>query len=108
MRMSAAVAACVVLFSVAVALDSGAAPANKVEVRRVEVGHVLGRPGLRVRLTLLSGQAVEYRTEDAVESAQALQMADVFFAGHARLFAELDGTTVVAVALDSGDVHAAR
>ena len=70
---------------------------NKVEVRGVEWGVALGRPGISIRLTLHSGEAVEYRGEDPDEAAAVMRMADLFVNGRARMFAELEGTKVVGI-----------
>jgi hypothetical protein len=67
---------------------------NKVEVRKVEYGLKLGSPGIAIRVTLQSGEAVEYRNEDPVEAAALMRMADLFVAGRVRMFAEVEGTTL--------------
>jgi hypothetical protein len=72
---------------------------NKVEVQRVDVGHVLGQPGVKVRLTLQTREALEYRIEDAAETASVLAMVEIFLRGNVRMFAEVEGSTVRAVQL---------
>lgn len=95
----------IVVLGVLVAVSLwGAAPpetqgswSNKIEVRGVECGVAVGRPGMAIRLTLASGEAVEYRGEDAAEAALLLRMADLFVTGRARMFAEVEGQRVVGV-----------
>ena len=93
-----------VLGALVVAYAWGAAPSttdgswsNKVEVGQVEYGVAVGHPGISLRLTLLSGQAVEYRGDDSAEAAALIGMADLFLSGRARMFAEVEGTEVRAV-----------
>jgi hypothetical protein len=78
--------------------------ATKVQVRSIDVGHVRGQPGVKVRLTLHTGEAVEYRTEDAADTTAVLRMAEIFLAGNARMFAEVDGAAVRAIQV-SGPVR---
>jgi hypothetical protein len=68
---------------------------NKIQVRQVELGYAVGQPGLKVRLGLVGGQAVEYQTGDAREADSVLQMVGMFLSGQAQMFAELDGNSVV-------------
>jgi hypothetical protein len=71
--------------------------ATKLEVRTVDVGHVLGQAGVKVRLTLSNREAVEYRTEDAAETEAVLHMTDMFLRGTNRMFAEVEGSSVRAI-----------
>lgn len=80
---------------------AGSAATSKIEVRNLELGYVLGRSGVKVRLTLQTGEAVEYRTEEAAETEVLLRIADMFLSGHARMFAETDGSIVRAVSISS-------
>ena len=67
---------------------------NKVQVRQVELGYAVGQPGLKVRLGLVGGQAVEYQTWDAREADSVLLMVGMFLSGRAQMYAELDGNIV--------------
>ena len=69
---------------------------TKFEVRSLEVGQVVGRTGLAVRVTLVTGQVLDYRM-DAEEGHTFMQLAQPFLEGRSKLFAELDGNRVVAV-----------
>jgi hypothetical protein len=81
------------LWLAATPIDAGAT--SKVEVRLVEVGYVLGQGGMKVRLSLATGQAVEFHPEDARDADALLRMTEMFVSGRARMFAELDGSNVV-------------
>jgi hypothetical protein len=80
--------------------------ASKVEVRRLDIGHSMGRAGLKIRLALASGEALEYQTDDAASADAILRLADMFLAGRARMFAEVEGGTVRAVSLSGPQVFA--
>jgi hypothetical protein len=68
---------------------------GRVEVKQVEAGFRLGGDSLRVRVYLLSGQALEYGTRDPDEIERILRLIAVFSApGRSRLFAELEGNTL--------------
>ena len=69
---------------------------TKFEVRFLEVGQVVGRTGLSIRVTLVTGQVVDYRV-DAEEGRTFLQLAQPFLEGRSRLYAELDGNRIVAL-----------
>ena len=76
---------------------------SKVEVRLVELASVRGQGGgLKVRLTLVGGQALEYVPEDGREADALLRMTDMFVSGRARMFAELDGVNTVRAIQISG------
>jgi hypothetical protein len=81
--------------------------ASKVEVRRLDIGHSMGRAGLKVRLALASGESLDYQTDDAAEADAILRLADMFVASRARMFAEVEGTTVRAVSLSGPIAFAA-
>jgi hypothetical protein len=89
-----AVAGCTWLLAPTVA---GSGMPTRIEVRQVEMGMVLGRPGVKVRLTLQSGQAVEFKTGDSTETEATIRMAEVFLSGQGRLYAELDGNAVQSI-----------
>ena len=74
-----------------------AAAGNRVEVRQFEMACFPGKPGAKVRLTLATGMAVEYRVDDAVEIATIQGLGAMFTAGGTRMFAEVDGSTVLSV-----------
>jgi hypothetical protein len=68
---------------------------SKIEVKLVELASPAGQSGVRLRLTLVSGQAIEYVPEDAREADVVLRMTEMFVGGRARMFAEIDGSNVV-------------
>jgi hypothetical protein len=70
---------------------------GRAEVRQVEAGFRLGSDLLRLRVHLVTGQAVEYETRDLAEVERILDLVHVFSAQRTRLFAELDGNTLRAV-----------
>jgi hypothetical protein len=76
--------------------NADSAPTSKMEVRLVELASTRGPGGgLKVRLTLVGGQALEYVPEDGREADALLRMTDMFVSGRARMFAELDGANTV-------------
>ena len=70
--------------------------AGRVEVRQVEAGFRLGGgDALRVRVHLVSGQAVEYDTRDQAEIERILSFVRLFSSTtRSRLFAELEGNAL--------------
>lgn len=94
-RLAGIGGACIVCLWVGAVPNADSAPTSKIEVRLVELASARGPGGLKVRLTLVGGQAVEYAPEDGREGDALLRMTDMFVAGHARMFAELDGGNVV-------------
>lgn len=70
---------------------------HTVEVRQVDVGYAVGKPGLKARLVLVTGEAVEYPLEDSAEGEAFLRLTDLFINGRARMLAEIDGRTVLGV-----------
>jgi hypothetical protein len=68
---------------------------SKIPVRQVDLGYAVGQTGLKVRLGLAGGQAVEYQVADAREADSVLRMVEMFLAGQAQMFAELDGNNAV-------------
>jgi hypothetical protein len=66
-----------------------------MEVRQVELGYAVGQAGVKLRFTLMNGQAVEYLAEDAREADAALRMTEMFVSGRARMYTELDGRNAV-------------
>ncbi len=79
-----------------------AASGGKVEVRRFEAAHTIGRPGLKVRLTLQTGEAVEYQVDEGNEADLTMRLAEAFLSGHARMYAEVDGAVVRAIQVSGG------
>ncbi len=77
--------------------EAEAAAGNRVEVRQFEMACFPGKPGAKVRLTLATGIAVEYRVDDAVELETIRGLGAMFTAGGTRMFAEVDGSTVLSV-----------
>jgi hypothetical protein len=68
---------------------------GRVEVRQVETGFRLGGDGLRLRVYLVSGQAVEYETRDQAEIERILGFVRIFSGSNrSRLFAELEGNAL--------------
>lgn len=86
---------CAVCAWLAAAPDEADGATNKMEVRLVEVGYAVGQPGVKLRLTLMNGQAVELVAEDAREADAALRMTEMFATGRARMYTELDGRNAV-------------
>ncbi len=68
-----------------------------VEVRQFEMACFPGKPGAKVRLTLVTGQAVEYRVEDSVEQETIGRLGAAFLGGGSRMFARVDGSSVLSV-----------
>lgn len=95
MKLVAIGIGCATCMWLAAASPAATVATNKMEVRQVELGYALGQPGVKLRLTLTSGQAVEYVAVDAREADAALRMTEMFVAGRARMFTELDGQNVV-------------
>jgi hypothetical protein len=79
----------------AAAPDEADGATNKMEVRLAEAGYAVGQPGVKLRLTLMNGQAVEYVAEDSREADAALRLTEMFVAGRVRMYAELDGRNAV-------------
>jgi hypothetical protein len=77
--------------------EADAAPGNRVEVRQFEMACFPGKPGAKVRLTLATGMAVEYRVDDPVEIETIRGLGAMFTAGGTRMFAEVDGSSVLSV-----------
>jgi len=88
--------------------EAASSTVTKIEVVQVELGYAVARPGVKVRLTLASHEAVEYRTEDAAEAEALLRMSDLFLSGRARMFAEVEGNAVRGVAVSGPWARAAR
>ena len=86
---------CLACVWLAAAPQAASGATSKVPVRQVELGYVVGQAGLKVRLTLAGGQAVEYQIGDAREADSVLRMAGMFLSGQAQMFAELDGNNAV-------------
>ena len=95
-------AACVVCLWLGATPNAASAPTSKIEVRLVELASARGQGGLKVRLTLVGGQAVEYVPDDGREADTLLRLVDMFVSGRARMFAELDGGNVVRAVQISG------
>jgi hypothetical protein len=76
---------------------ASSAPVNKLEVKGIEIAHRLGAPGIKVRLTMISREAVEFSTEEPVEVQSTLQMAEIFGSGRGKMFAEVEGRVVRAL-----------
>jgi len=72
------------------AADVGSASTHTLELKQVDVGYAVGTPGLKARLVLASGEAVEYEVGDA-EAQSFLRLAELFLTGRARMFADVDG-----------------
>jgi hypothetical protein len=70
---------------------------QKVEVRQFEMAYSPGKPGVKIRLTLATGQAFEYRVEDAAETETIGRLGSIFINGQARMFADVDGDVVLGV-----------
>ena len=106
------VVATVVLAGAAVRMASPpkveSASATTVELRQVDVGYAVGRPGLKARLTLATGEAVEYEIEDPAEGQAFLRLADLFVSGRARMFADLDGREVRGVHVSGPSLRQAQ
>jgi len=84
------------------------ASAATVEVGRVDVGYAVGRPGLKARLTLASGEAVEYEIGDPSEVQAFLRLTDLFLAGRARMFADVEGRAVRGVHVSGPSLYSAQ
>lgn len=84
------------------------ASATTVELGRVDVGYAVGRPGLKARLTLASGEAVEYEIEDPAEAQAFLRLTDIFVSGRARMFADVDGRQVRGVHVSGPSLRQAQ
>jgi hypothetical protein len=102
MRASRAIAillACVAALAVGAPRPSRVlgASGSRVEVRQLEMACYPGKPGVRIRLTLATGQAVEYRADDPVEIETIQRLGAMFVAGGTRMFADVDGSTVLSV-----------
>jgi hypothetical protein len=80
------------------------AATSKVEVRRLDIGHSMGRAGIKIRLVLASGEALEFQTDEAAETDTILRLAETFLASRARMFAEVEGGAVRAVSLSGPNV----
>ena len=82
------------LLSLRIQAGEGAGSVNRLEVRRVDLGYRLSGEGLKTRLTLITGEAMEYSTEDPGQIDATLRMAEMLTSGRARMFVEAEGTTV--------------
>ena len=94
----------VILLVSALALAAGAsrptgvrAAANRVEVRQFEMAYYPGRSGVRVRLTLLTGEALEFRVDDPVEMDTIQRLGAMFVGGGTRMLVDVDGKSVLSV-----------
>ena len=67
----------------------GAVETSRIEVKQLDMGLSMSEPGLKFRLTLQTGQAVEFRTEDPAQAEAALRMAEIFLSNRGRMFAEI-------------------
>ena len=95
-KLGGIAAACTMCFWLGATPNAASVTTSKIEVRLVELAAVRGPgAGLKVRLTLVGGQAVEYAPEDAREADTLVRMVDMFVSGRARMFAELDGSNAV-------------
>ena len=87
--------ASLVAFVVAVLLVASPRPlsseptVNKTLVRQLDLGYRLEDGGLKIRATLVTGQAVEYETRDAGTIDALLRIAELHASRHGRLFAEV-------------------
>lgn len=70
------------------------ASSSTVELRQVDVGYAVGRPGLKARLTVATGEALEYEVADPRAAEVFLGLTELFMSGRARMFAEVDGREV--------------
>ena len=56
-----------------------------------------GKAAVKIRLTLATGQAYEYRVEDAAEMETIGRLGSMFINGRARMFADVDEDVVLGV-----------
>lgn len=104
------------LTAAAVAVLLLAAPAaraqrvNKLPVRSVEAALVLDTGALRVRLTLETGQALDYEVRDDVAITRVLKFIEISAAGRMGLAAEVssDGRTIRALHLVPDELRGRR
>ena len=78
----------------AAASRAGATPGQvstlgRAEVDRIELGYRPADDGLRVRVHLVSGLAVEHETVDPDDVERILAMAQIFASGRAKMFVEV-------------------
>jgi hypothetical protein len=97
------IAALVALAAGAAASRTGMAAADgrlstlgRMEVKQVEIGYRPADDGLRVRLHLVSGFAVDHESADPDAAERILAMTQVLASGRARMFVELHQGTVKA------------
>lgn len=91
-----------------VARSGGAEPfAQTVQVTKVEAGYTVGQPGLHARLTLSTGQAIDYEPADRQEAEQFLRLVELHVRG-AEMFAAVDGRTVRRVHVATSSYRTAR
>jgi hypothetical protein len=75
---------------------------NRIEVQLLEVGYPLDGGPLKTRVTLVTGQALEHTTGEAGEADALIRMADALASGHARMFAEVQGSRLRGIQLAVG------
>jgi hypothetical protein len=83
---------------------------NKMGVRHVEAALVLDSGALRVRLTLDTGQALDYEVRDEVAITRVLKFIEIGTSGRMSLAAEIssDGRTIRALHLVPDEVRGRR
>ena len=72
---------------------------NKLPVRRIEVAQRLDASSLAVRLSLETGQAVDFEVSEPFAVDSLLVMTQAFASGGAHLFAEMENSRARAVHL---------
>jgi hypothetical protein len=70
---------------------------NKVLVRTLEFGYRLDKGTLRVRVTLVTGRAIDQQIEDPQGIAAVLRIAEIFAKGGVHLYAQFDSETLTAL-----------
>jgi hypothetical protein len=75
--------------------------ATKRAVAKIEILQVLAQPGIKVRLTMEGGEAIDYKLDRAVDAETHLRLLQTYLEGSAQMWAEIDGRrNVVAVSVE--------
>lgn len=92
------------------AVPARAERVNKLAVRHVEAALVLDSGALKVRLTLETGQALDYEVRDDVAITRVLKFIEISAAGRMGLAAEVssDGRTIRALHLVPDELRGRR
>jgi hypothetical protein len=94
----AVVAAAVVAACIAAGSRRASATApSVVGVRQLDIGYRLGEGGLKIRATLVTGEALEYSTSDAREVQAILEVAQACGSGASGMSAVVEASALRAV-----------